>query len=78
MSKTDEASGADGKDHDDSAALDEEFLMRVDQAMLACKQSDPHRLAQVRRAAEEEARLANMTNAHGLEQRRGHRRDDMR
>ncbi|WP_139188701.1 hypothetical protein [Variovorax sp. OV700] len=59
-------------------ALDEEFLMQVDRAMLACKQSDPHRLEQVRRAAEEEARLANMTNMHGLEQRRGNGRAETR
>jgi len=56
--------------HGDASALDEEFLIRVDRAVLACKRSDPHRLEQVRRAAEEEARLDNMTNAHGLEQRR--------
>ncbi|CAN7594557.1 hypothetical protein [Variovorax paradoxus] len=76
MSKTDKAPGADSED--DMPGLDEEFLMRVDRAMLACKQSDSHRLAQVRRAAEEEARLANMTNAHGLEQRSGYTRNDMK
>ncbi|ATA53138.1 hypothetical protein CKY39_07885 [Variovorax boronicumulans] len=56
-------------------ALDEDFLVRVDRVILACKQSDPHQLEQVRCAAEEETRLAIMTNAHGLEQRRGHGRD---
>jgi len=65
--ETDETPGADRKD--DTPALDEDFLVRVDRTMLACKQSDPHRLVQVRRAGEEEARLDNMTNAHGLEQR---------
>jgi len=74
--KTDETPGADP--WEDVPMLDEEFLMQVDRAMLACKQSDPHRLSQVRHAAEEEMRLANTTNAHGLEQRRGHRRDDIR
>lgn len=75
MRKSEESPCADP--HGDTSALDEEFLMRVDQAMLACKQSDPHRLAQVRRAAEEEMRLDNMTNAHGLEQR-GHGRNGVR
>jgi len=41
--------------------------------MLACKQSDPRRITQVRRAVGEEARLDNMTNMHGLDQRRGKR-----
>lgn len=68
MRKTDETPGADRKD--DTPALEEEFLMRVDRAMLAYKQSDPCRLAQVRRAAEEEMQLANITNSNWLASRR--------
>ncbi len=34
--------------------LDEEFLLRVDRAVLASKQHDPCRLAQVHRALQEE------------------------
>jgi hypothetical protein len=76
MRKAEEASHADSQG--DVPEPDEEFLMRVDRAMLAFKQSDPHRLEQVRRATEEETRLAIMTNAHRLEQRPGHGRAGMR
>jgi hypothetical protein len=44
--------------------LDEAFFLRVDRAMLARKLSDPYRTDEIRRAAEEEARLANMSNAY--------------
>lgn len=76
MSKAEETSGT--KSQGNMSALDEEFFTRVDRVMLSCKQSDPLRLQQVRPAAEEEARLANMTNSHGLEQRRAHDHDGMR
>jgi len=50
--------------------LDEAFLRRVDSAMLMSKQADPHRIEETRRAAEEESRLANMTDVYGIERRR--------
>lgn len=50
--------------------LGEAFLRRVDRAMLAGKQTDPHRFEETRRAAEEESRLANMVDVYGFERRR--------
>lgn len=38
--------------------LDEEFLERVDRAVLLSKQRDPYRLEQARRALEQEVHLA--------------------
>ena len=58
---------------DGAPALDEEFLLLVDRAMLARKQCDPYRLEQVKRATAEEARLANLTGTH--ESKSKHRRD---
>jgi hypothetical protein len=43
-----------------SVELDEEFFHLVDRAGLARKQGDPHRLDEVQRAAQEEARLAHL------------------
>lgn len=43
-----------------SFELDEAFLRLVDRAGLARKQGDPHRMDQVQRAAQEEARLAHL------------------
>ena len=50
--------------------LDEAFLRRVDRAMLISKQVDPDRLEEAWRAVVEESRLANTTDAYGLERRR--------
>lgn len=61
MRKIEETPCSDPKD--DTSALDEEFLVRVDRAMLACKQNDPYRMEQASRAAVEEARLVNMTSS---------------
>ncbi|MDP9881343.1 hypothetical protein J2W25_005679 [Variovorax boronicumulans] len=47
--------------------LDEAFLRRVDHAMLRSKQRDPHRLNQVRRAVDEEVRLAHLTGEYDFD-----------
>lgn len=59
-----------GEDGEQQGVLDEAFLQRVDRAMRMSKQVDPHRMEQAWRATEEESRLANMTDAYGLERRR--------
>ncbi|MDR6522165.1 hypothetical protein EJP69_14360 [Variovorax gossypii] len=59
------ASGAQSKL--EMVAFDEEFLKRVDRAMLERKQADPYCLQEVGRAAEEESRLAGLTNAHCID-----------
>ena len=50
--------------HGSAPALEEEFLLLVDRAMLAHKQSDPYRLEQVNRAVAEEVQLAKLTGSH--------------
>lgn len=47
--------------------LDEAFLRRVDLAMLRSKQCDPHRLDHVRRAVDEEVRLAHLRGEYDFD-----------
>lgn len=59
-----------GQGEEQEFVLDEAFLRSVDRAMHTSKQFDPHRLKEAWRAAQEETRLANMTDGYGLDRRR--------
>ncbi|MET3465066.1 hypothetical protein [Variovorax atrisoli] len=59
-----------GEGEEQEFMLDEAFLQGVDRAMQMTKQFDPYRLKEAWRAAEEESRLASMTDVYGLERRR--------
>ena len=59
-----------GQGEEQEFVLDEAFLRGVDRAMHMKKRSDPYRLKEAWRAAEEESRLASMTDGHSLERRR--------
>ena len=58
--------------------LDEAFLREVDRAMSARKRTDPYRLEEVCRTAQEESRIASLTDAYGIDRLsdRGRTRSD--
>lgn len=51
--------------------LDEEFLLRVDRAVLASKQCDPCRLTQVHRALQEEVHRNRVADSMEMDRPRG-------
>lgn len=61
MSQNGDVHGALQKE--EARGLDEAFLLLVDRAMLASKQSDPHRSDQVHRALELEVQRSSVANA---------------
>ncbi|MCY1235024.1 hypothetical protein D9M72_476260 [compost metagenome] len=69
MRQVDETRVSSAQSQEAEILFDEEFLNQVDRAMLACRQADPSRLEEVRRAVEAESQLANLTNAYGIDRR---------